>query len=101
MKTGLIDAASDTIGYFFLAGHADIIEEEGVGSALVAGDGTADLINRGTEDTVVDVITAGSAVSSTILSEGSSRAKIAGAVEGVAGNAGDNELRAGEAGVDH
>lgn len=81
MKAGLIDTASDTIGHFFLAGHANIIEEEGVRSALVAGDSTTNLIDRGTEDAVFDVITAGSAMSSTVLSKGSSRAEVAGVVE--------------------
>ena len=101
MKASLIDAASETMGNFCIAGHTSIIEKEGVLSALVAGDCTANLINRGAEYAMIDVISAGSAIGPAVLSEGSSRAGITSVIERVAGNAGDNELRAGQAGVGH
>lgn len=99
MQASLIDAASNTIRNLLLAGDAGVTEKEGIRSALHAGDCATNLINRSAEDAVLDVIRAGSTVNSAIFSEGSSGADVAGVVERVAGNAGDNELRAGEAGV--
>ena len=67
----MIEAACDTICYFLSTGHTNVVKKEGVGSALVAGDSAADLVNRSAEDAMIDVISAGSALSSAIFSEGS------------------------------
>ena len=67
----MIEAACDTICYFLSTGDTNVVKKEGVGSALVAGDSAPDLVNRSAEDAMIDVISAGSALSSAIFSEGS------------------------------